>query len=943
MPQCACGSVLKDEKGLRKHKRLHCKLDRVQEELRVSCPDCNNKYPTQQSLQQHRRQTHPQEYNRDGELAAAGARRAWSDLEVKKLSEAEAQLEKDPCITFLNRELANMFHRTIDAIKGRRKQPAYRALMEAARTRLMDAELIPGDSTEEEEDPNEEDQFVTPPASPTSILSSRDSETSTPAQHEANTTGPPAEAAPPTASDTSDPPLEPEEDPVRDHLRGILEGREAPLLAELLAGSSDDVETIISSMLTDIVNEVRPDVRRQPANRAASDGKSKTRGVKKRKNESTQRRGKSYRIWQTLFRKDKRAIASHIIAGSSPDETAEAPDIGAVEEEYHRIFESPSPPDDSPFTPVEYGPDATYLPITREVIQTTITQTKPSAPGPDQITVKDIKRINPDKLEVLFNAMLAFGVIPSKLKACRTTLIPKKGDLTNVSNWRPITVSSLIMRTFSKIINSRLSKININLAQKGFRKIDGCGANALLIQTIIKEHRGRAAPYHIVTLDLRKAFDSVSKHSIAQALRRAGVHHRTIEVISDMYDGCTTTIRCAGRSTKSITISRGVKQGDPLSPTLFNLVMDELLCLIDHQNGLPIGDQRVAAVAYADDLLIMGPSEIEVQHTLNAVLDFLARRGLEINVNKCTALSTGRVPRKKKLFVHSKPLFNIHNRPVPCIDISSQFKYLGKNYNSQGQEKLTAADLGPILSRLHTAPLKPFQKFTILSKHLLPKFLWDLQYFGITKCTLRDCDLAVRAAARQILHLPKTTTTAFFYARIRDGGLGLLNLEKCIPIILRNRLRSLEAQSDPFTSAALTSLQGLRILNKLDKLTDGTTSTSAVAARFGRELDGSYSGGGLLQGNSDSYSGAGLHNTPPFWSGRDFVRAAQLRSNMLTTKGIPSNPPAERSCRAGGARTESLSHVLQRCHATHYSRINLAQYISSCHQENGYEGRILSR
>lgn len=77
--------------------------------------------------------------------------------------------------------------------------------------------------------------------------------------------------------------------------------------------------------------------------------------------------------------------------------------------------------------------------------------------------------------------------------------------------------------------------ININCAQKGFRRIDGCLANALLMHTIIKSHRRKISPCHIVTLDLKKAFDTVSVNSMPRALVRVNVHPKTIKLISNMY------------------------------------------------------------------------------------------------------------------------------------------------------------------------------------------------------------------------------------------------------------------------------------------------------------------------------------------------------------------------------------------------------------------------
>lgn len=246
--------------------------------------------------------------------------------------------------------------------------------------------------------------------------------------------------------------------------------------------------------------------------------------------------------------------------------------------------------------------------------------------------------------------MLSSGYIPDSIKACRTTLIPKKGEVENINNWRPITVTSLLIRVLNRILAKRLSTFTINCAQKGIRNIDGCLANAMLLHSLIKECRAKARPYNILTLDLKKAFDMVSIHSIPRALARVGVHPKTVNIITAAYTDCITRVTCNKAVTNPIKMSRGVKQGDPLSPALFNLVTDELLCRVDHSNGIEIGNTRAAVAAYTDDLLIMGPSIDKTQLTLNGLVDFLSERGLPLNIGKCTALY-GACPTQEKVLL----------------------------------------------------------------------------------------------------------------------------------------------------------------------------------------------------------------------------------------------------------------------------------------------------
>lgn len=361
-------------------------------------------------------------------------------------------------------------------------------------------------------------------------------------------------------------------------------------------------------------------------------------------------RAQKYRTYQTLWNENKRKLADLIWSEEKPEEDNVKPPIQVVETEYKKIFEQPSITDREPYIKINCGLDLSYTPITVEQIRKELKSAKSSAPGPDRITMRQMQNTDPYLWAITFNTILASGLIPDALRACKTTLIPKGGDLQQIGNWRPITIGSCVIRILNKILSGRLSTLNLHHFQKGFRCIDGCLANCLLLQSIIKEHRAAAKPYNIVTIDLRKAFDSVSHESIWRALDRIGVDIRTRNLIKKQYRDITNTITCGKEQTSRISINTGVKQGDPLSPFLFNCIMDEFLSQVNHERGVKIADTHMATAAYADDLVIVGNTVHETQHTIDHLISFLDERRLRVNVNplKCTGLTAKRVLHKKK-------------------------------------------------------------------------------------------------------------------------------------------------------------------------------------------------------------------------------------------------------------------------------------------------------
>ena len=113
-----------------------------------------------------------------------------------------------------------------------------------------------------------------------------------------------------------------------------------------------------------------------------------------------------------------------------------------------------------------------------------------SAPDQDRISVPSAKRIPDLQLAVLFNCILLRNVLPTVWRTTSIVLIPKKGDLKDPANWRPITLISVLQRLFHRILANKISPhIELHSSQKGFRRIDGTLANLLTLEAFIHMSR----------------------------------------------------------------------------------------------------------------------------------------------------------------------------------------------------------------------------------------------------------------------------------------------------------------------------------------------------------------------------------------------------------------------------------------------------------------------
>ena len=230
------------------------------------------------------------------------------------------------------------------------------------------------------------------------------------------------------------------------------------------------------------------------------------------------------------------------------------------------------------------------------------------APGPDYFTVPELKRVPLPDLCAIYNIILSSQTLPSCWKCHRTTLIPKKPqDLHLATNWRPITISSTCVRLLHHILVCDLAEATtLNPRQKAFIPADGCGENTLLLDHVIRQARKQKRTLSILGIDLAKAFDSVSHHSIARALRCHSIDESMVQYILHSYSNCTTTILCGPTNLPNMKLLRGVKQGDPLSPILFNLILFLMSCSTSFHHQLESAfPTAFASTAFASTALLL--------------------------------------------------------------------------------------------------------------------------------------------------------------------------------------------------------------------------------------------------------------------------------------------------------------------------------------------------
>ena len=185
----------------------------------------------------------------------------------------------------------------------------------------------------------------------------------------------------------------------------------------------------------------------------------------------------------------------------------------------------------------------------------------------------------------------------------------------------------------------------------------------------MKELIQKCTEYHIpcytALIDYSKAFDSIEWIALWTALDVQGVHTDLIKLLQRFYHQSTTTVSVNGQRVP-ISIRRGVKQGDPISPRLFTSVLRLILNDCDWQeDGISIDGCQLTTLAYADDIVVVAQSRPALTRMLLMLKETSSRYGLSLNPAKTVVLSNCSSTRAP---------IDLHGEPIHFVNETS---YLG--------------------------------------------------------------------------------------------------------------------------------------------------------------------------------------------------------------------------------------------------------------------------
>jgi hypothetical protein len=453
------------------------------------------------------------------------------------------------------------------------------------------------------------------------------------------------------------------------------------------------------------------------------------------------------------------------------------------------------------------------------------------APGPDGLTGTFYKTFSGEIVHILhavYKQALKFpGSWAPRFTEAHICLLYKKGDRTEIENYRPIALLNYDYKILTGIINNRLAAVApflLHSNQSGFvqdRQITDC-IHTVDLAIHATQHSNN--PAVLLLLDQKKAYDRVSHQWLLNCMLHFGIPRRLAHLIHSLNATAVARITMDGYLSHRFAQKSGVRQGCPLSPLLYNLTLEPLNCWLRAQRlsgikGIQLGSVWLTNIHFADDTALFA-CFADLPQFASRLRTYGAASGSKLNRSKGALIGLGRW--KKGIPREALACFPQLFRNMPIVHPSSTTRYLGVQVGSSppchtpAEWATVASQINRTYARWSLRPLG-LKGRTVVIKSLATSQLWyraACQYLAPTRA-----DKMFGIPARKFLWNDRTWhfRTAHLQAARALGGMALPDLPARLQTVRVGQLFRLLHREDD-NAQALRSIMASRLPDRVPSL-----------------------------------------------------------------------------------------------------------------------------
>lgn len=258
-------------------------------------------------------------------------------------------------------------------------------------------------------------------------------------------------------------------------------------------------------------------------------------------------------------------------------------------------------------------------------------------------------------------------------RRCNIIPLKKKGSDDNCRNYRGIMLLNSVYKILSTLIYRRLkeyTKKTVGSYQCGFTEGKSTVDAIHAVKQTMEKTNEHNIELHLLFIDFQQALDKVKRGKLYRAMERMKIPSKLIGLIRMTMKNTTACVRVEEGQTERFGINSGVRQGDALSATLFNIALEETIKDLDIKGSLTTKEGQI--IAYADDIVILARTRKKMEDTFKKMRTAAKNMGLLINENKTKYI------RCNKDAIHQQHAIKIDDLSFEEVN---NFNYLGININ----------------------------------------------------------------------------------------------------------------------------------------------------------------------------------------------------------------------------------------------------------------------